>query len=124
MAVTPGRLGGDVYEAGHRALGECNFGKSFGFVAHAMGLIGHEAPRLRHNAEIGYEGTHANRPLEPGMVLSIETGIKHQEAGFIKIEDTLAVTENGVGGLRRLGRDWNQVYKSEKNAFAVHLASS
>jgi Xaa-Pro aminopeptidase len=109
LAVTPGRLGGDIYEAGHRALGECNFGKSFGFVAHAMGLIGHEAPRLRHNAEIGYEGTHADRPLEPGMVLSIETGIKHEEAGFVKIEDTLAVTENGWEAFGDWGRDWNQV---------------
>ena len=29
------------------------------------------------------------------MVLSIETGIKHPEAGFIKLEDTVVVTETG-----------------------------
>ena len=109
LAVTPGRLGGDIYEAGHRALAECKFGKSFGFVAHGMGLISHEAPRLRHNVEIGYEGAHENRPLEPGMVLSIETGIKHAEAGFIKIEDTLVVTETGWEAFGDWGRDWNQV---------------
>ena len=60
-----------------------------------MGLISHEAPRLRHNDEIGYDGVHAERALESGMVLSIETGIKHPEVGFIKLEDTVVVTDTG-----------------------------
>ena len=109
VAVGPGRLGREVYEAGYAATEKCKFGKNFGFVAHGMGLISHEAPRLRHNDEIGYDGAHAERLLEPGMVLSIETGIKHPEAGFVKLEDTLAVTSAGWEAYGDWGRNWNQV---------------
>ncbi len=109
LVIGPGRLGHEVYEAGHRATEQCKFGKSFGFVAHGMGLISHEAPRLRHNDEIGYDGVHAERALESGMVLSIETGIKHPEAGFIKLEDTVVVTETGWEAYGDWGRHWNEV---------------
>jgi Xaa-Pro aminopeptidase len=109
VAVAPGRVGNEVYQAGYAAIEKCKFGKNFGFVAHGMGLISHEAPRLRHNDEIGYEGAYAERPLEPGIVLSIETGIKHPEAGFVKLEDTLAVTESGWEAYGDWGRSWNQV---------------
>ena len=109
LAITPGRRGREVYESGQQATKECKFGKSFGFVAHGMGLISHEAPRLWHNDEIGYEGAYAERPLEAGMVLSIETGIKHPEAGFVKLEDTIVVTETGWEAYGDWGRDWNQV---------------
>ncbi len=109
LVIAPGRLGREVYEAGHRATEQCKFGKSFGFVAHGMGLISHEAPRLRHNDEIGYDGVHAERALESGMVLSIETGIKHPEAGFIKLEDTVVVTETGWEAYGDWARQWNEV---------------
>jgi Xaa-Pro aminopeptidase len=109
LVIAPGRPGHEVYEAGRRAVEQCKFGKSFGFVAHGMGLISHEAPRLRHNDEIGYDGVHAERPLESGMVLSIETGIKHSEAGFIKLEDTVVVTATGWEAYGDWGRHWNKV---------------
>ena len=107
LSIAPGRTGREVCEAGRRAIEQCRFGKSFGFVAHGMGLISHEAPRLRHNDEIGYEGVYAERPLEAGMVLSIETGIKHPEAGFIKLEDTLAITDTGWEAYGDWGRELN-----------------
>ena len=109
VAIAPGRPGREVYEAGRRAMEQCKFGKSFGFVAHGMGLISHEAPRLQRNDEIGYDGAHAERPLEAGMVLSIETGIKHPEAGFIKLEDTVVVTETAWEAYGDWGREWNEV---------------
>ncbi len=109
LVIAPGRLGREVYQAGHMAAEQCRFGKSFGFVAHGMGLISHEAPRLRHNDEMGYDGDHAERPLESGMILSIETGIKHPEAGFIKLEDTIVVTETSWEAYGDWGRHWNQV---------------
>jgi Xaa-Pro aminopeptidase len=108
-AIVPGRPGREVYEAGIRAKRQCQFGNSFGFVVHGMGLISHEAPRLQHNEEFGYEAAHGNYPLEAGMVLSIETGIKHPEAGFIKLEDTVVVTETGWQAFGDWGRDWNEV---------------
>jgi Xaa-Pro aminopeptidase len=109
VSIAPGRTGREVFEAGARATEQCKFGKSFGFVAHGMGLIAHEAPRLRRNDEIGYDGAYAERPLEAGMVLSIETGIKHPETGFIKLEDTLAVTDTGWEAYGDWGRDLNEV---------------
>ncbi len=109
LSIAPGRTGREVCEAGRRAIEQCRFGKSFGFVAHGMGLISHEAPRLRHNDEIGYEGVYAERPLEAGMVLSIETGIKHPEAGFIKLEDTLAITDTGWEAYGDWGRELNEI---------------
>jgi Xaa-Pro aminopeptidase len=109
IAIVPGQPGREVYEAGRRAKEQCKFGKSFGFVVHGMGLISHEAPRLQHNEEFGYEAAHGEYPLEAGMVLSIETGIKHPEAGFIKLEDTVVVTEAGWEAYGDWGRDWNKV---------------
>jgi Xaa-Pro aminopeptidase len=109
VSIAPGRTGREVSEAGRRAIQQCKFGKSFAFVAHGMGLIAHEAPRLQRNDEIGYDGAYAERPLEAGMLLSIETGIKHSEAGFIKLEDTLAVTDTGWEAYGDWGRDLNEV---------------
>ena len=116
-AIAPGRLGREIYDAEYRAVGKCKFGQSFGFVAHGMGLISHEAPRLRYNDEIGYEGTYAERPLEAGMVISIETGIKHPEVGFVKLEDTLAVTKTGWEAYGDWGRDWNSVQPRKQHGF-------
>jgi Xaa-Pro aminopeptidase len=109
IAIVPGRPGREVYEAGCRAKEQCKFGKSFGFVVHGMGLISHEAPRLQHNEEFGYKAAHAEHPLEAGIVLSIETSIKHLEAGFIKLEDTVVVTDTGWEAYGDWGRDWNKV---------------
>jgi Xaa-Pro dipeptidase len=53
---------------------------------------------LRYNDEIGYEGAHADRSLETRMLLSIETGIRHPQVGFIKLEDTVVVTDAGWEG--------------------------
>lgn len=64
---------------------------------------------LLHFVPIGYDGTHAERPLEAGMVLSIETGIKHPEAGFIKLEDTVVVTESSWEAFGDWGREWNEI---------------
>jgi Xaa-Pro dipeptidase len=47
-------------------------------------------------------------PLEKGMVLSIETTILHPRRGFIKLEDTVAVTEGGCEGFGDRGRGWNR----------------
>ncbi|WP_283806355.1 M24 family metallopeptidase [Bradyrhizobium sp. cf659] len=48
---------------------------------------------------------HARLPLEPGMVVSIETTMKHPKRGFIKLEDTVAVTGYEIFG--EGGRGWN-----------------
>jgi Xaa-Pro aminopeptidase len=78
------------------------------FVAHGMGLIAHEAPRLTATGPIPYSDKHAKRPLETGMVVSIETSVKHPEVGFVKLEDTVAVTDAGWEAFGDWGRDWNR----------------
>ena len=39
------------------------------------------------------------------MVLSIETDVRHPEVGYVKIEDTVAVTADGCEGLGGLCRE-------------------
>ncbi len=41
------------------------------------------------------------------MVLSIETTLMHPSRGFIKLEDTLAVTDDGYEAYGDHGRGWN-----------------
>ncbi len=52
---------------------------------------------------------HNTRPLEAGMVLSIETDFEHPDVGRVKIEDTVVVTPSGPEGLGDLGRTWTIV---------------
>jgi Xaa-Pro aminopeptidase len=42
------------------------------------------------------------------MVISIETTMAHPKRGFIKLEDTIAVTDDGYEGLGDTGRGWNR----------------
>ena len=109
VPIAAGRLGGEIYEAGRAAIAECEHRDGLVFVAHGMGLIPHEAPHLTGSGEFPYPGTHAERPLEAGMVLSIETGIKHPQAGFVKLEDTVVVTQTSWEAYADAGRHWNQV---------------
>jgi hypothetical protein len=60
-----------------------------------MGIIGHEAPRLSSRGPVPYPAYDVGPPLEAGMVISVETTLLHPVRGFIKLEDTLAVTETG-----------------------------
>ena len=41
------------------------------------------------------------------MVISIETELHHTERGFIKLEDTVAITPTGCEGFGDHGRGWN-----------------
>lgn len=79
------------------------------FVAHGMGLVAHEAPRLMANGPIPYPAPYAIAPLESGMVLSIETTWQHPRLGFLKLEDTVAVTETGCEAFGDEARGWNRI---------------
>ncbi|HEV2510328.1 Xaa-Pro peptidase family protein [Bosea sp. (in: a-proteobacteria)] len=107
--IRPGTLGGEIFAlaeplieaSGHKAYTE--------FVAHGMGLVSHEGPRLTGKGVVPYEGYDEDRPLEAGMVLSIETTMKHPVRGYVKIEDTVVVTADGWEGLGDSRRGWNRV---------------
>ena len=66
------------------------------FLAHGMGLVSHEAPRLTAAGRCRMTPTTRSRPLEAGMVISVETTLLHPRRGFIKLEDTVAVTPTGT----------------------------
>ena len=78
------------------------------FFAHGMGLITHEAPFLMTNHPVAYEGVDAARPLEAGMVISVETTMLHPRRGFIKLEDTIAIGKDCFEMFGDRGRGWNR----------------
>jgi Xaa-Pro aminopeptidase len=106
--VRAGAKGGDIYASADEVLRRSSHANSYEFVAHGMGLISHEAPRLTSHGPIPYPAYDADRPLEPGMVISIETTLAHPRRGFIKLEDTVAVTDNGFEAFGDRGRGWNR----------------
>ena len=104
-AVRAGATGEEVYAVAAEAQAQQPHRDAIAFVAHGVGLISHEAPRFTDSGPIPYAATHRHRPLEAGMVLSIETELRHPTCGFIKLEDTLAVS---ACGCERYGehREW------------------
>ena len=104
--IRHGVRGGDIYAATDELVRKS--GNSLEFVAHGMGLISHEAPRLTGSGPIPYAAYDADLPLQQGMVLSIETTLCHPRRGFIKLEDTVAVTQSGCEGFGDRGRGWNR----------------
>jgi Xaa-Pro aminopeptidase len=105
--IRPGLMGGEIYVAAKRALKETSQRDNIEFLAHGMGLVSHEAPRLTASGPVQYDAADANHPLEPGMVVSVETTMKHPKRGFIKLEDTIAVTATGHEMFGEAGRGWN-----------------
>ena len=106
--VKSGARGGEVIDVANRIMAASPHKPYMHFMAHGMGLVSHEAPRLMHYGPVPYPGYDADRPLEAGMILSIETTIAHPRRGFIKLEDTVLVTDAGCTGLGDTERGWNR----------------
>jgi Xaa-Pro aminopeptidase len=62
---------------------------------------------------VPYDAYDADRPLETGMVVSVETTLQHPRRGFIKLEDTIIVTSAGFEVYGDRARGWNVAGKSE-----------
>jgi len=73
-----------------------------------MGLVSHEAPRLTDRGPVPYPATDADLPLEAGEVISVETTLLHPTRGFIKLEDTVVVTDTGHEIYGEGLRGWNK----------------
>ena len=106
--VKAGAIAGDLIEAGESELAKQPNAACTDFFAHGMGVITHEAPFLMTDHPVAYEGIDRNSPLKAGMVLSVETTMLHPTRGFIKLEDTLAVTGDGHELYGSKGRGWNR----------------
>ena len=106
--IRPGGRGGDICAVAERMLEASPHRTYTHFMAHGMGLVTHEAPRLMHSPRFSYDGHDIERPLEPGMVISIETTMGHPKRGFVKLEDTILVTKDGYEALGDGGRGYNK----------------
>jgi Xaa-Pro aminopeptidase len=106
--IKAGVMGGDIYAAAEAPLGKSKHHNHTHFLAHGMGLVSHEAPRLTASGPVPYDAYDASRPLESGMVVSVETTLQHPRRGFIKLEDTVAVTDTGFEIFGEGGRGWNR----------------
>ena len=106
--IKPGALGGEIFAAVEDRISASSHGNYLEFLAHGMGLVSHEAPHLTSTGPVPYSAYDADRPIESNMVVSIETTMKHPKRGFIKLEDTVAVTDIGYEGMGDIGRGWNR----------------
>jgi len=106
--IKPGTLGGEIYAAAEDRLKTSKIHDHTDFLAHGMGLVTHEAPRLTSTGPVRYDGYDADKPLEQGMVVSVETTLQHPKRGFIKLEDTVVVTDTGHEVYGEGGRGWNR----------------
>lgn len=107
-SVKAGVTGREIYAAAEPLVAKSKYHNNMDFLAHGMGLVSHEAPRLTDRGPVPYQPEHRDKPLEAGMVVSVETTMRHPTRGFIKLEDTLVVTDNGHEVYGEGARGWNK----------------
>ena len=78
--IRAGAMGGEIYAAGEALVAKSKLHNNLDFLAHGMGLVSHEAPHLTNHGPVPYTDEDAHRPLEAGMVISVETTLKHPHA--------------------------------------------
>jgi Xaa-Pro aminopeptidase len=96
-AIKPGITCREVLAIGQDASMRFAFSQYARFVVHGIGMVPYEQPVFDPPND---------RPLEEGMVISVETDFLHPEVGHVKIEDAVAVTSDGCEGFGDRGRDW------------------
>jgi len=107
-SIKEGVMGGAIFAAAQPLVRRSRQHNHLHFLAHGMGLISHEAPRLTDRGPVPYSDEGARRPLEAGMVISVETTLMHPRRGFIKLEDTAVVTGTGCEIYGDRARGWNR----------------
>jgi Xaa-Pro aminopeptidase len=113
--IKAGAMGREIYAAGEALRTKSKRHNHMEFLAHGMGLVSHEAPRLTDHGPVPYPATDSDIPLEAGSVVSVETSLLHPTRGFIKLEDTVVVTDTGHDIYAEGARDWNRAGTSAKN---------
>ncbi|HUE89575.1 MAG TPA: Xaa-Pro peptidase family protein [Vicinamibacterales bacterium] len=90
--VKPGTAPESVDEAARRTLAAHGMADAFTHgTGHGLGLEVHEAPRISR-----VRTGHAEPPLGPGMVLTLEPGAYFPGWGGVRIEDDVLVTNDGA----------------------------
>src|SRR5439155_26292468 len=90
--IKAGAMGSVIYAAAEPLVQKSKHHNHMHFLAHGMGLVSHEAPRLTATGPVPYDAYDAGRPLEAGMVGSVETTLQHTQRGFMRLEDTVGFT--------------------------------
>ena len=103
-----GVLGKEIYAVGALLRAKSKHHNHLDFLAHGMGMVSHEGPRLTDHGPVPYPAEYADRPLESGMVVSVETTLLHPVRGFIKLEDTVVVSDTGHEVYGEGARGWNR----------------
>ena len=86
-AIRPGAVMSAVDAAARKTIAKAGHAKHFGHgLGHGFGLEIHEQPRLSPNDD---------RPLQVGMVVTVEPGIYLPGWGGVRIEDDVLVTRTG-----------------------------
>jgi Xaa-Pro aminopeptidase len=106
--IKAGAMGSEIYAAAEARLAKSKHHNNMHFLGHGMGLVSHEAPRLTSTGPVPYDDYDAHRPLETGMVISVETTLAHPKRGFVKLEDTVVVTGVGCDIYGEGARGWNR----------------
>jgi Xaa-Pro aminopeptidase len=106
--IRKGALGSEVYAAADPLVRKSKHHNHMHFLGHGMGLVSHEAPRLTASGPVPYDDYDAKRPLESGMVISVETTLAHPKRGFVKLEDTVVVSDQGFEIYGEGARGWNR----------------
>ena len=92
-AIKPGMMTDEVDAVARDIIDQAGFGSHFGHgLGHGVGLATHEAPSLSKRQR---------RPLEPGMVVTVEPGIYLEGKGGVRLEELVLVTDNGRNLLNR-----------------------
>jgi Xaa-Pro aminopeptidase len=113
--IKAGAMGKVIYEAGEPLRSKSKHHNHLDFLAHGMGMVSHEAPRLTDHGPVPYPAADAEIPLEAGEVVSVETTLLHPSRGFIKLEDTVVVTDSGFEIYGEGARGWNRAGTAAKN---------
>jgi len=106
--IRAGAMGKEIYAAAAPVVAGSKHHNHIEFLAHGMGMVSHEGPRLAARGPVPYPNEYAEEPLEAGMVVSVETTLLHPSRGFIKLEDTVIVTEAGHEVYGEGARGWNR----------------
>jgi Xaa-Pro aminopeptidase len=100
-AVRPGATAESLDAAARDIITEAGYGDLFIHrLGHGIGMDTHEHPYLVEGNE---------QTVEPGMAFSIEPGIYNPGEWGMRIEDIVAVTDNGVERLNRSDRNYRIV---------------